>query len=63
MGDIPTAVAEALLLLRRPAFIGDGFACQIDDGIKTVKIHLMLKSAPQSDARIEAVFRLFRAAG
>jgi hypothetical protein len=54
-------VAQTLFLLRRPAFIGDGLAGQIDDGINAIEV-VMLEIAPQGDARIEAAFGLFRAA-
>jgi hypothetical protein len=32
-------------LLRRPAFIGDRFACQIDDGINIIEV--MMPSKPR----------------
>jgi hypothetical protein len=43
-------VAETLFLLRRPAFIGDRLAGQIDDGINAIEV-MMLEIAPQGDAR------------
>ncbi len=42
--EIPAAMAQALLLLGRPAFISDGFTRQIDDGINVIEVVMALKS-------------------
>lgn len=51
--EIPAAMAQALFLLGRPAFISDGFTRQIDDGINIIEVVMALEIAPQGDARIE----------
>ena len=51
--EIPAAMAQALFLLGRPAFISDGFTRQIDDGINVIEVVMALEIAPQGDARIE----------
>jgi hypothetical protein len=46
-------VTQALLLLRRPAFVGDRFACEIDDGINIIEVMMSFEAAPQGDAGIQ----------
>ncbi len=44
--EIPAAMAQALFLLGRPAFISDGFTRQIDDGINVIEVVMALEIAP-----------------
>ncbi len=62
LSDIPAAVTQALLLLCRPAFVGDRFARQIDDGINIIEVMMAFETAPQGDAGIQPGLRFFRAA-
>ncbi|VFT72320.1 Uncharacterised protein [Klebsiella aerogenes] len=54
LSEIPAAMAQALFLLGRPAFISYGLTCQINNGINIIEVVMAFEIAPQRDARIEA---------